>query len=140
MAGGYVLILPLRAVTAATRIGETQSVGDEQAQIVNESIRPIKEIIVLQSRASFATVSSARATFLLATGPYQIVARSQTSHGMRGGGRAGEPGAGLGAREGGLGTLGCGTLTFLAFAAYGLLPTLQQVLRHRPHSRRPGPP
>jgi ATP-binding cassette, subfamily B, bacterial PglK len=128
LAGGYILIY-LAVRNRLLRIGHTQSgFATEQAQIVNESFGAIKEIIILQVGGFFRDrFKRASHGFLLAVAYGQIVGQSPR-HIMESVAAAGLVGVALllGARDGGLGPW-LGTLTFLAFAAYRLLPTLQQV-------------
>ncbi len=128
LAGGYALIY-LAVRNRVLRFGRAQShFAAEQAQIVNEGFGAIKELIVLhvQSffRDRFERVSSALA---LAAANCQVVAQSPR-HFMECVAAAVLVGIALvlGGREDGVGPW-LGQLTFLAFAAYRLLPTLQQV-------------
>jgi ABC-type bacteriocin/lantibiotic exporter with double-glycine peptidase domain len=128
LAGGYILIY-LAVRNRLLRIGRTQSgFATEQAQIVNESFGAIKEIIVLQVGSFFRDrFKHASHGFLLAVAQSQIVGQSPR-HIMECVAAASLVGVALvlGVRDGGLGPW-LGTLTFLAFAAYRLLATLQQV-------------
>lgn len=128
LAGGYLLIY-LAVRNRVLRFGCAQSqFAAEQAQIVNEGFGAIKELLVLQVqrffRDRFERVSSALA---LATAHCQIVAQSPR-HLMECIAAAVLVGIALvlGGRADGVGPW-LGQLTFLAFAAYRLLPTLQQV-------------
>jgi ABC-type bacteriocin/lantibiotic exporter with double-glycine peptidase domain len=128
LAGGYIVIY-LAVRNRLLRIGHTQSgFATEQTQIVNESFGAIKEIIILQVRSFFRDrFERASQGFLLAVAHSQIVAQSPR-YVMECVAAAGLVGVALmlGGREAGIGPW-LGTLTFLAFAAYRLLPTLQQV-------------
>ncbi len=128
LAGGYALIY-LAVRNRVLRFGRAQSqFAAEQAQIVNEGFGAIKELIVLQVqsffRDRFERVSSSLA---LAAAHCQVVAQSPR-HLMECVAAAVLVGIALvlGGREDGVGPW-LGQLTFLAFAAYRLLPTLQQV-------------
>jgi ABC-type bacteriocin/lantibiotic exporter with double-glycine peptidase domain len=128
LAGGYALIY-LAVRNRVLRFGRAQShFAAEQAQIVNEGFGAIKELIVLQVqsffRDRFERVSSALA---LAAAHCQVVAQSPR-HLMECVAAVVLVGFALvlGGREDGVGPW-LGQLTFLAFAAYRLLPTLQQV-------------
>jgi len=128
LTGGYALIY-LAVRNRVLRFGRAQShFAAEQAQIVNEGFGAIKELIVLQVqsffRDRFERVSSALA---LAAAHCQVVAQSPR-HLMECVAAAVLVGIALvlGGRQDGVGPW-LGQLTFLAFAAYRLLPTLQQV-------------
>jgi ATP-binding cassette, subfamily B, bacterial PglK len=128
LAGGYALIY-LAVRNRVLRIGRAQShFAAEQAQIVNEGFGAIKELIVLQVqsffRDRFERVSNALA---LAAAHCQVVAQSPR-HLMECVAAAVLVGIALvlGGREDGVGPW-LGQMTFLAFAVYRLLPTLQQV-------------
>jgi ATP-binding cassette, subfamily B, bacterial PglK len=128
LAGGYALIY-LAVRNRVLRFGRAQSqFAAEQAQIVNEGFGAIKELIVLQVqsffRDRFGRVSGALA---LAVAHCQVVAQSPR-HLMECVAAAVLVGIALvlGGRQDGVGPW-LGQLTFLAFAAYRLLPILQQV-------------
>ena len=128
LAGGYGLIY-LAVRNRVLRFGRAQShFAAEQAQIVNEGFGAIKELLVLQVQSFFSgrfeRVSSALA---LAAAHCQVVAQSPR-HLMECVAAAVLVGSALvlGGREDGVGPW-LGQLTFLAFAAYRLLPTLQQI-------------
>jgi ABC-type bacteriocin/lantibiotic exporter with double-glycine peptidase domain len=128
LAGGYVLIY-IVVRRRLLRTGQAQSqFAIEQAQIVHESLAAIKEIIVLQVqnffRGRFERVSK---SFSLASAHSQIVAQNPR-HLMECVAAAGLVGLALvlGGSANGVGPW-LGQLTFLAFAAYRLLPTLQQI-------------
>jgi HlyD family secretion protein len=127
LAGGYVLVY-FGVRERLLRVGQAQSqFAVEQAQIATESFGAIKEIIVLQAqgffRAKFARASRA---FLRAATQTQIVAQSPR-YVMECVAAAGLVGLALVlvGRDGGVGPR-LGSLTFVAFAAYRLLPALQQ--------------
>jgi ABC-type multidrug transport system fused ATPase/permease subunit len=128
LAGGYALIY-LAVRNRVLRSGRAQSLfAAEQTQIVNESFGAIRELIVLQVQsffsARFERVSSALA---LAAAHCQVVAQSPR-HLMECVAAAVLVGIALvlGGRQDGVGPW-LGQLTFLAFAAYRLLPILQQI-------------
>jgi HlyD family secretion protein len=128
LAGGYALIY-FAVRNRVLRFGRAQShFAAEQAQIVNEGFGAIKELIVLQVqsffRDRFERVSSALA---LAAAHCQVVAQSPR-HLMECVAAAVLVGIALvlGGRQDGVGPW-LGQLTFLAFAAYRLLPILQLI-------------
>ncbi|HEX3396471.1 MAG TPA: ABC transporter ATP-binding protein [Steroidobacteraceae bacterium] len=128
LAGGYALIyLVLR--NKLLQLGQTQSRSAiEQAQILNESFGAIKEIIVLQAQNFFrGRFERASKSFSLAAAHSQVVAQNPR-YLMECVAAVGLVGLALvlGGREDGVGPW-LGQLTFLAFAAYRLLPMLQQV-------------
>jgi HlyD family secretion protein len=128
LAGGYMLIY-LAVRNRLLHIGRTESgFATEQAQIVNESFGAIKEIIVLQVGAFFRDRFKRASHGLLQAVAYSQVVGQSPRHIMESVAAAGLVGVALvlGAGDGGSGPW-LGTLTFLAFAAYRLLPTLQQV-------------
>jgi ABC-type multidrug transport system fused ATPase/permease subunit len=127
LAGGYVLIY-LAVRNHLFRAGQFQShFFIEQTKIVNESLGAIKEILVLRLqhffRGGFARSSEA---FARATAYTQLIGQTPR-HVMECAAVAGlVPLALLGGnREDGIGPW-LGQLTFLGFAVYRLLPTLQQ--------------
>ena len=127
LAGGYTLIyLTLRE--QLLRAGQTQSrCAAEQVQVVVEALGAIKEIMVLRVQGFFARrFEGASREFLRAAAHTQLVGQSPR-HLMECVAAAGLVSLALvlGASGGVGGWLG--PLTFLAFAAYRLLPTLQQV-------------
>ena len=128
LGGGYVSIY-LLVRNRLLRIGQAQSrFAGEQAQIVTESFGAIKEIIVLQAQKFFRDkFEHASRAFLLAAAQSQIVGQTPR-YVMECVAAAGLVGVAL-VLAGGDGGVGpqLGSLTFLAFAAYRLLPTLQQV-------------
>jgi ABC-type multidrug transport system fused ATPase/permease subunit len=128
LAGGYALIY-IVVRRRLLRIGQAQSqFAIEQAQIVHESLGAIKEIIVLQAQNFFrGRFERASKSFSLASAHSQIVAQNPR-HLMECVAAAGLVGLALvlGGSEDGVGPW-LGQLTFLAFAAYRLLPTLQQI-------------
>jgi ATP-binding cassette, subfamily B, bacterial PglK len=127
LAGGYALIyLVLR--NRLLQAGQTQSRSAvEQAQILHESFGAIKEIIVLQAQNFFrGRFERASKSFSLAAAHSQVIAQDP-GHLMECVAAVGLVGLALvldGREDGGP---WLGQLTFLAFAAYRLLPTLQQV-------------
>jgi ABC-type bacteriocin/lantibiotic exporter with double-glycine peptidase domain len=127
LAGGYALIyFVLR--NRLLQLGQTQSrFAVEQAQILHESFGAIKEIIVLQAQNFFrGRFERASKSFSLAAAHSQVIAQNPR-HLMECVAAVGLVGLALvlGGREDGGPWLG--QLTFLAFAAYRLLPTLQLV-------------
>jgi len=128
LAGGYALIYLLMR-TRLLRIGQAQTRAVvEQAQIVTESFGAIKEIVVLQAQGFFTEkFARASAAFLSMTTRSQIVAQAPR-YLMECVAAAGLVSVALvlASRDGGVGER-LGSLTFLAFAAYRLLPTLQQL-------------
>jgi ATP-binding cassette, subfamily B, bacterial PglK len=136
LAGGYALIyFVLRK--RLLQLGQTQSrFAIEQAQIVHESFGAIKEIIVLQAQNFFrGRFERASKSFSLAAAHSQVVAQNPR-YLMECVAAVGLVGLALvlGGREDGVGPW-LGQLTFLAFAAYRLLPTLQQVFAASVHIR-----
>jgi ATP-binding cassette, subfamily B, bacterial PglK len=128
LAGGYVLIY-LTVREPLLRIGQKRArSANEQVQIVSESFGAIREIIVLQVQGFFRSrFERASRDFLGATAHAQIVGQSPR-HLMECVAAAGLVSVALvlSAGAGGLGPW-LGPLTFLTFAAYRLLATLQQV-------------
>jgi HlyD family secretion protein len=128
LGGGYALIyFVLR--DRLLQLGQTQShFAIDQAQILRESFGAIKEIIVLQVQDFFRRrFERASKSFSLAAAHSQVAAQNPR-HLMECVAAVGLVGLALvlSGREGGIGPW-LGQLTFLAFAAYRLLPTLQQV-------------
>jgi ABC-type bacteriocin/lantibiotic exporter with double-glycine peptidase domain len=128
LAGGYALIyFVLR--NRLLQLGQAQSrFAIEQAQILHESFGAIKEIIVLQAQNFFrGRFERASKSFSIAAAHSQVVAQNPR-HLMECVAAVGLVGLALvlGGRENGVGPW-LGQLTFLAFAAYRLLPILQQV-------------
>lgn len=128
LAGGYALIyFVLR--NRLLQLGETHSrFAIEQAQILNESFGAIKEIILLQAQNFFrGRFERASKSSSLAAAHSQAVAQN-FRHLVECVAAVGLVGLALvlGGREDGVGPW-LGQLTFLAFAAYRLLPILQQV-------------
>jgi ABC-type bacteriocin/lantibiotic exporter with double-glycine peptidase domain len=128
LAGGYALIyFVLRR--RLLQLGQTQSrAAIEQEQILQESFGAIKEIIVLQAQNFFrGRFEQASRSFSLAAAQSRVVAENPR-YLMECIAAVGLVGLALvlGGREGGVGPW-LGQLTFLAFAAYRLLPTLQLV-------------
>jgi ABC-type multidrug transport system fused ATPase/permease subunit/GT2 family glycosyltransferase len=127
LAGGYALIY-LTVRNRLLRVGQAQSVhATEQAQTVNESLGAIKEIIVLQAQDLFrGRFERASRSFSRAAAHSQFVAQTPR-YIMECVAAAGLVGLAM-ALQGAQGGVGpwLGQLTFLAFAAYRLLPILQQ--------------
>jgi ATP-binding cassette, subfamily B, bacterial PglK len=128
LAGGYVLIY-LAVRDRLLRFGEAQSISaTEQARIVNESFGAIREIILLRTRDFFrGSFERASRSVSLATAHSHVVGQSP-KHIMECVAVGGLVGLALllGGRNDGGGPW-LGQLTLVAFAAYRLLPTLQQV-------------
>src|ERR1700730_1825338 len=128
LAGGYALIyFVLR--NRLLQLGQTQSrFAIEQTQILHESFGAIKEIIVLRAQNFFrGRFERASKSFSLAAAHSQVAAENPR-HLMECIAAVGLVGLALvlGGRENGVGPW-LGQLTFLTFAAYRLLPTLQLV-------------
>ncbi len=128
LAGGYALIyFVLR--NRLLQLGQTQSLSSiEQAQILHESFGAIKEIIVLRAQNFFrGRFERASKSFSLSATLSQIVS-DYPRYLMECVAAVGLVGLALvlAGREDGVGPW-LGQLTFLAFAAYRLLPILQQV-------------
>jgi ATP-binding cassette, subfamily B, bacterial PglK len=128
LGGGYALIyFVLRK--RLLQLGKTQSRSAiELERILQESFGAIKEIIVLQAQNFFrGRFERASKSFSLAAAQNQVVAENPR-YLMECVAAVGLVGLALvlGGREGGVGPW-LGQLTFLAFASYRLLPTLQQV-------------
>jgi HlyD family secretion protein len=128
LAGGYALIYVVLR-NRLLQLGQTQSrSAREQAQILHESFGAIKEIIVLQAQNFFrGRFEQASKSFARAAAHSQVVAQNPR-HLMECIAAVGLVGLALvlGGRENGVGPW-LGQLTFLTFAAYRLLPTLQMV-------------
>lgn len=127
LAGGYVLIY-LAARNRLLRAGQVRShFFIEQTKIVTESLGAIKEILILRIQSFFLSgferSSNAAARAVAHT---QLVSQSPR-HFMECVAVAGLVAVALllGDREDGIGRW-LGQMTFLGFAAYRLLPTLQQ--------------
>jgi ATP-binding cassette, subfamily B, bacterial PglK len=128
LAGGYTLIY-IAVRHRLARSGRAQShFSTEQVQIVNESFGAIKEILILQvqsffhdrfERASRAASLAAAHSNAVAQGPRHLMECVAVT-GLVGIALL------LSGRADGIGPW-LGQLTFLAFAAYRLLPMLQQV-------------
>jgi ABC-type bacteriocin/lantibiotic exporter with double-glycine peptidase domain len=128
LAGGYALIyFVLR--NRLLQLGQTQSrFAVEQAQILHESFGAIKEIIVLQAQNFFrGRFDRAGRSFSFAAAFSQVVTENPR-YLMECIAAVGLAGLALvlSSREDGVGPW-LGQLTFLAFAAYRLLPTLQLI-------------
>ena len=128
LAGGYALIY-LIVRDRLLRFGHAQSrFATEQSRVVIESLGAVKEIILLQVQDFFRDrFARASGSFARAASHSQFVAQTPR-YIMECVAAAGLVGLALvlGIGEGGVGPR-LGQLTFLAFAAYRLLPTLQQV-------------
>jgi ABC-type multidrug transport system fused ATPase/permease subunit len=128
LAGGYCLIY-LAVRQRLLHFGRAQSrFSTEQVQIVNESFGAIKEILILQVQSFFhGRFERASRAASLAAAHSNAVAQSPR-HLLECVAVTGLVGIALllGGREGGIGPW-LGQLTFVAFAAYRLLPMLQQV-------------
>lgn len=128
LGGGYALIYYLLR-KRLLHLGQTQSSSAiEQAQILHESFGAIKEIIVLQAQNFFrGRFERASKSFSYASAHGQVVAQNPR-HLMECVAAVGLVGLALAlsGREDGVGS-SLGQLTFLAFAAYRLLPILQQI-------------
>lgn len=127
LAGGYAAIY-LTMRNRLLRAGQVQSnFHAEQTKIVNESLGAIKEIQVRRAQEFFERrFAESSQSFAQAASHSQMVSRSP-KHIMECVAVAGLVGAALLAdgRGNGVGPW-LGQLTFLGFAAYRLLPTLQQ--------------
>ena len=127
MAGGYVLIY-LAVRKALLRAGQIQThFFIEQTKIVNESLGAIKEILVLRAQSFFRSAfERATRSVARALAHSQLIGQS-ARYVMECVAVVGLVALALLAdsREGGIGPW-LGQLTFLGFAAYRLLPTLQQ--------------
>jgi HlyD family secretion protein len=126
LAGGYALIyFVLR--NRLLQLGQTQSrAAIEQAQILQESFGAIKEIIVLQAQKFFrGRFERASQSFSLAAAFSQVVSENPRYF-MECVAAVGLVGLALvlSGREEGVGPW-LGQLTFIAFAAYRILPVLQ---------------
>jgi ATP-binding cassette, subfamily B, bacterial PglK len=127
LAGGYALIY-LAVRNRLLRAGEIESrFFIEQCKIVNESLGAIREILLRRTQHSFRTgfEHSSRA-FARAAAHTQLIGQSPR-YIMECVAVVGLVAVALlaGGRDGGIG-LWLGQLTFLGFAAYRLLPSLQQ--------------
>jgi ATP-binding cassette, subfamily B, bacterial PglK len=136
LAGGYACIY-LFVRNRLLQAGRLQSdLFTEQTKVVNESLGAIKEILILRAQAFFqgvfaqATFSYARSasqTRLINQSPKHIMECVAVLGLVLVALLAGGGGEGVGPR--------LGQLTFLAFAAYRLLPTLQQAFGAIVHIR-----
>lgn len=127
LAGGYILIY-FAVRNRLARAGQIQShLFTEQTRVVNESLGAIKEIQILRiqdffragfQRSSLTYARSAANTYLIAQSP-RYVMECVAIVGLVAVALIGS------SRESGIGPW-LGQLTFLGFAAYRLLPTLQQ--------------
>ena len=140
LSGGYFLIyagLRRRLVRLGASHGEAWS---ERARLAGESFSLIKEILLLTDRGPFLESFAAASEEASRTAAYIRLAAQLPKYVMECLGVAALVGAALllGARPGGMGA-SLGSLTFVAFAAYRLLPILQQVFASavRLRSERP---
>jgi ATP-binding cassette, subfamily B, bacterial PglK len=128
LAGGYALIY-LCARSRLLRLGHAHSrAWSEQTKIVNESFGAIREILLLQDRRLFYDTFE-RASRDVSDFGVQVHAAAQIpKHVMECVAVAALVGTALvvGTRSEGMGPW-LGQLTFIAFAAYRLLPMLQQI-------------
>jgi ABC-type bacteriocin/lantibiotic exporter with double-glycine peptidase domain len=128
LAGGYAVIyFGLR--NRLLQLGETQSLfAVEQAQVLQESFGAIKEIIVLQAQNFFRGRFERASQYFSRAASQTQVAAEDPRYLMECVAAVGLVGIALvlGGREDGVGPW-LGRLTFLAFAAYRLLPILQQI-------------
>ena len=111
------------------RTGEKLSrFANEQAQIATESFGAIKEIAVLQAQGFFRSRFERASHDFLRAAAHALLVGHTPRHLMECVAAAGLVSLALvlDGREGGLGVW-LGPLTFLAFAAYRLLPLLQQI-------------
>ena len=140
LAGGYVLIY-LAVRNRLLRAGEIESrFFIEQTKIVNESLGAIREILLRRSQPFFrAGFERSSRAFARAAAHTQLIGQSPR-YVMECVAVVGLVAVALltGRREGGIGSW-LGQLTFLGFAAYRLLPSLQQAFHGAGEdSRRPG--
>jgi ATP-binding cassette, subfamily B, bacterial PglK len=128
LGGGYALIY-LVVRNRLLHLGQSQSrFAEEQAQVVAESFGASAEISLLRAQSFFRDrFRRASGAYLRAAAQSQVIAQIPR-YVMECVAAAGLVGAVLVliGREGGVGPR-LGTLTFLGFAAYRLLPTLQQM-------------
>lgn len=136
LAGSYAVIYLLLR-TRLLRTGATLShLVNEQTQIVRESLGAIREIIMLQAAGTFRRrFEHASRGFLRAAASMRLAGQSprQLMECIAAAGLV-ILAVVLGASEQGIGPW-LGSLTFLAFAAYRLLPTLQQAFAAVVHIR-----
>jgi ATP-binding cassette, subfamily B, bacterial PglK len=140
LAGGYVLIY-LAVRNRLLQAGQTQSqLFIELTRIVNESLGAIKEILVLRTQNFFqGSFAQSSREFARAAAHTQLVGQSPR-YVMECVAVVGLVGVALlvDSRELGIGPW-LGQLTFLGFAAYRLLPTLQQAFAAIVKIRADGP-
>lgn len=128
LSGGYFLIfsgLRARLLRLGTAHGEAWS---ERARLAGESFSLIKEILLLEDRRPFLESFGRASAEAARTAAHIQLAAQLPKHVMECLGVAALVGAALllGGQSGGMGA-SLGPLTFAAFAAYRLLPILQQV-------------
>jgi len=127
LAGGYALIY-LIVRERLLRSGQAQSrLAIEQARIASESFGAIKEISVLRVESFFSAAFARASHELLRAAAHGRIVAASPRHLMECVAAAGLVTLALllGAGAGGIGPW-LGPLTFVAFAAYRLLPPLQQ--------------
>jgi ATP-binding cassette, subfamily B, bacterial PglK len=125
--GGYFLIyLAVRHRTL--RAGQVQSYFFiEQAKIVNETLGAIKEVIVLRIQGFFRKKFEASSVAYARAAAHTVLIRQSPRHVMECVAVAGLVAVALiSVSNAGIGAL-LGHLTFIGFAAYRLLPILQQI-------------
>jgi HlyD family secretion protein len=128
LTGGYVLIY-LSVRNRLLRLGQAHSrAWSDRARIVNESFGAIREILLLQDRRFFHETFERTSRDVSETAAHIHVVGQVPKHVMECVAVSALVGAALapGARNAGMGSW-LGELTFIAFAAYRLLPILQQV-------------
>lgn len=127
LAGGYVLIY-LAVRNRLLRAGEIESrFFTEQCKIVNESLGAIRDILLRRSQPAFrSSFEHSSRAFARAAAHTQLIGQTPR-YVMECVAVVGLVAVALlaGGRDGGIG-LWLGQLTFLGFAAYRLLPSLQQ--------------
>jgi ATP-binding cassette, subfamily B, bacterial PglK len=128
LAGGYAVIY-LCARSRLLRLGQGQSrAWSEQTKIVNESLGAIREILLLRDSRLFYETFAGASRDVADFGVHVHTAAQIPKHVMECVAVAALVSAALvaGTRSGGMGPW-LGQLTFMAFAAYRLLPMLQQI-------------
>jgi ATP-binding cassette, subfamily B, bacterial PglK len=128
LAGGYVLIY-LSVRGQLLRVGEAHSrAWSERARIVSESFGAIREILLLKDRRLFNEIFRRTSGDVSNTNVRIYVIGQIPKHVMECIAVSALVGAALvpSTHAGGMGSW-LGQLTFIAFAAYRLLPTLQQI-------------
>jgi ATP-binding cassette, subfamily B, bacterial PglK len=128
LAGGYVLIY-LCVRSRLLRLGQTHSrAWSDRSRIVNESLGAIREILLLQDRHFFHETFERSSSDVTEAAAHVHVAGQIPKHFMECVAVSALVGAALvlATHDSGIGPW-LGELTFIAFAAYRLLPILQQV-------------